>query len=226
MLAQILLPLLLAATSALAVSLPRGKTCSVPTTALNLQPPFPPLSTPPRYVALGVGVQNYTCSASGNYTSVGAVADLFDISCLYGTKEFAKIQNDAFDIWKKCPKFDPSESNLINELRQKFKIPLLGYHYFINDNGTLRPKFDLTSTGPNKGNPDAFVVASKALGVPAPNSSQDVDWLLLKALSGKLADEVFRVYTKGGQPPTSCTPGSGPISVKYTTQYWFEGGSL
>lgn len=128
---------------------------------------------------------------------------MFDISCLYGTKEFAKIQNDAFDIWKKCPNFDPSESNLINELCHKFKIPLLGYHYFINDNGTLRPKFDLTSTGPNKGNPDAFVVASKAIGVPAPNSAQDVDWLELKALSGKLADAVFRVYTKGGQPPTS-----------------------
>jgi len=136
-------------------------------------------------------------------SSIGAVADLFDISCLYGTKEFAKIQDDAFDIWKKCPNFDPSKSNLIDELSHKFKIPLLGYHYFINDNGTIRPKFDLTSTGPNKGNPDAFVVASKALGVPAPNSSQDVDWLLLKALSGKLADAVYRVYTKGGQPPTS-----------------------
>ena len=136
-------------------------------------------------------------------SSVGAVADLFDISCLYGTKEFAKIQDDAFDIWQKCPKFDPSESNLINELSHKFNIPLLGYHYFINDNGTLRPKFDFTSTGPNKGNPDAFVVATKAVDVPAPNSAQDVDWLELKALLGKLADSVFRVYTRGGQPPTS-----------------------
>jgi hypothetical protein len=68
MLAQSVLPLLLAATSTLALSFPRGKNCSVPATALNLQPPFPPLSTPPRYVALGVGVQNYTCNSSGNYT--------------------------------------------------------------------------------------------------------------------------------------------------------------
>jgi hypothetical protein len=67
MLAQFLLPLLLAATSTLAGSVPKGKTCSVPASALNLQPPFPPLSTPPRYVALGVGVQNYTCTSSGNY---------------------------------------------------------------------------------------------------------------------------------------------------------------
>jgi hypothetical protein len=68
MLAQSVLPLLLAASSTLAVSFPRNETCSIPATALDLQPPFPPLSTPPRYVALGVGVQNYTCSPSGNYT--------------------------------------------------------------------------------------------------------------------------------------------------------------
>ena len=136
-------------------------------------------------------------------SSIGAVADLFDISCLYGTDEFAKIQDDAFDIWQKCPNLNPSESNLIHELSHKYKIPLLGYHYFINDNGTLHPEFDFTSTGPNKGNPNAFVVAAKAVDVPAPNSSQDVDWLELTAVSGKLADAVYRVYTRGGQPPTS-----------------------
>jgi len=225
MLAQFVLPLLLVATSTLAVSFPRGKNCSVPATALNLQPPFPPLSTPPRYVALGVGVQNYTCNSSGNYTSVGAVADLFDISCLYGTEEFAKIQDDAFDIWQKCPNLDPLNSSLKNELLKEFKIPLLGYHYFIIYNGTLRPDFDFTSTGANKGNQDAFVVAAKAVDVPAPNSVEDIDWLELKALAGKLADAVYRVDTKGGQPPTNCTPGSSPISVKYAAKYWFEGGS-
>jgi len=225
MLAQFVV--LLAATSTLAVSFPRGTSCqcSVPATALNLQPPFPPLSTPPRYVALGVGVQNYTCNSSGNYTSVGAVADLFDISCLYGTEEFAKIQDDAFDIWQKCPNLDPLNSSLKNELLKEFKIPLLGYHYFIIYNGTLRPDFDFTSTGANKGNQDAFVVAAKAVDVPAPNSVEDIDWLELKALAGKLADAVYRVDTKGGQPPTNCTPGSSPISVKYAAKYWFEGGS-
>jgi hypothetical protein len=136
-------------------------------------------------------------------SSVGAVADLLDISCLYGTEEFAKIQDDAFDIWQKCPDFDPLKSNLKKELFYEFKIPLLGYHYFIIYNGTLRPDFDFTSTGANKGNKDAFVVAAKAVDVPAPNSVPDVDWLELKALSGKLADAVYRVDTRGGQPPTN-----------------------
>jgi len=214
---------LLLATATLAVSLHKRHT--IPATALNLSSPFPSptLSSPPRLVALGVGVQNYTCSSSGNYSSIGAVADLFDISCLYGTAEFAKVQDDVYDIWQKC---DPSQSNLVHELLHEFNIPLVGYHYFINDNGTLRPEFDFTSIGPTKGNPDAFVVAAKAVDVPAPNRVQDVDWLELTAVSGKFADEVFRVDTKGGQPPTSCTPGSPPISIKYAAKYWFEGGSL
>jgi hypothetical protein len=119
---------------------------------------------------------------------------LFDISCLYGTAEFDKVQDDAYEIWQNC---DPYE------LHHGLKIPLVGHHYFISDNGTLRPKFDFTSTGPTQGNPDAFVVATKAVDVPAPNRVQDVDWLELTAVSGKFADEVFRVDTKGGQPPTN-----------------------
>jgi hypothetical protein len=163
---------------------------------------------------------------------------LYDISCLYGKAEFAQIQDDVFDFWQKYNGNDPSDPNLINEFLSNFYIPLIGNHYFINDTGTLAPKFDFTSAGPTKGNPDAFVVATKAVDVPAPDSTRDVDWLDLKAVSGKVADDVFRVETRGGQPPTSvsfspslifftclnmrslqCAPGSGPISVKYAAQY-------
>ena len=128
---------------------------------------------------------------------------MFDISCLYGTAEFDKVQNDAYDILRKCDTLDPSESNLANEFSHEFNIPLVGYHYHINDNGTLLPAFDLTSAGPTKGNPDAFVVTTKAVDVPAPDSRHDIDWVELKGLSGKFADAVFRVDTRGGQPPTS-----------------------
>jgi len=224
MISQFFLTLLLA-TSTLAVPLNSRQTCSVPSTALNLQPPFSPLSSPPRFVTLGFGVQNYICDSSGKYSSVGAVADLLDISCLYGTAEFAEIQDDVFEFWQKYNN-DTSDSDLINELLYEFNTPLIGYHYFINDTGTPAPKFDFTSVGPTKGNPDAFVVGTKAADVPAPNSARDIDWLELKAVSGKVADVVFRVETREGRPPTSCVPGSGPISVKYAAQYWFEGGSL
>ena len=116
-----------------------------------------------------------------------------------------------FDFWQTYNGNDPSDSNLINEFLSKFNIPLIGNHYFINDNGTLSPKFDFTSVGPLKGNPNAFVVAAKAVDVPAPDSTRDIDWLELKAVSGEVADEVFRVETRGGQPPTSVSLSSSLI---------------
>jgi len=159
-------------------------------------------------------------------SSIGAVADLFDISCLHGTRKFDKVQNDAYHIWQKCHTLDPSESNLEKDLCQKFRIPLAGYHYFINDNGTLRPKFDFTSTGPTKGNSDAYAVTTKAVDVPAPNSLHDIDWLGLKGLSGKFADEVFRVDTRGGQPPTSVRSSplypTEPLRSFFIVQPWIR----
>ena len=67
MIAQLFLSLLLV-TSTLAAPLDRRDTCSVPATALSVQPPFSPLYSPPRAVVLGVGVQNYTCDSSGKYS--------------------------------------------------------------------------------------------------------------------------------------------------------------
>ena len=144
---------------------------------------------------------------------------MLDISCLYGTAEFAAIQDDVFNFWQEYNGNDTSDANLINEFLSKFNTPLIGYHYFINDTGTLSPKFDFTSAGPTKGNPDAFVVGTKAAGVPAPNSARDIDWIELKAVSGKVADEVFRVETRGGQPPTSVSFSSSLIFFKPIQTY-------
>ncbi|KAI9511575.1 hypothetical protein F5148DRAFT_975031 [Russula earlei] len=210
---------LLLPTATFAATLHRNHTCYVPAGALKTPAPLSSPSSPPRYVTVGIGVQNYTCSPSGNYTSVGAVAELFDISCLYGKPEFVEIQNDAFNIWSNCPSIDPLERGLRHAVHNRWHIDVIGQHYFVNETGVLLPKFDFTSTGVNKGDPDAFVVAKKTADVPAPNHHDDVDWLELERLSGDLANEVFRVYTREGQPPSSCTPGSASISIKYTAQY-------
>ena len=122
-----------------------------------------------------------------------------------------------FDFWQEYNGSDPSDSNLINELPYKFNTPLIGYHYFVNDTGTLAPKFDFTSAGSTKGNPDAFVVGTRAAGAPAPNSARDIDWLELKAVSGKVADEVFRVETRGGRSPTSVSFSSSLIFLPVQT---------
>jgi hypothetical protein len=57
--------------------------------------------------------------------------------------------------------------------------------------------------------------------VASPAGTANVDWLELGNVAGSLAKYVFRVDTKAGQPPASCTPGSRVISVKYSAKYWF-----
>ncbi|ESK92466.1 malate dehydrogenase [Moniliophthora roreri MCA 2997] len=94
---------------------------------------------------------------------------------------------------------------------------ILGEHYFVpNLSGTgISPKWDFTSRA-FKGNADAFVVAARQSATPAPTGKTD-DWLYLTQVQGSLANE--------GPPPASCTPGSAPITVKYTSLYWLTGGT-
>ncbi|KAI0052115.1 hypothetical protein FA95DRAFT_1569480 [Auriscalpium vulgare] len=203
--------------------------CPVPSSVLQVptnQTQLVPPTTAPSYVGLGVGVQNYTCSAAGAYVTAGAYAELFDISCLYNTPSFANIQNDAYNIWNQLPA-SFNVASLIGVFRSLKNFDALGQHYFItNAAGGLSPKFDFTSTGKTSGNPNAYVVAAKVGDLPSPTGPQDVDWLELNGTAGKLASQVFRVNTKAGQPPSSCTPGSPLISVKYTAKYLFYGSTL
>lgn len=182
---------------------------------------------PVSFMAIGVGIQNYTCSSAGTYTSIGAVAELFDISCLYGNKAlFNSIPDIAMAVWNKVHGSKPSELTFPG-----FPDPfLLGEHYFITNpvTGTgVSPKWDFTSRAFN-GNSAAFVVAAKTGGMAAPTGSQDVDWLALNAVTGQgsLASQVFRTDTRLGQPPSSCTAGTPDIQVKYVAKYWLLGGSV
>ncbi|KAF9495004.1 hypothetical protein BDN71DRAFT_1482879 [Pleurotus eryngii] len=202
--------------------------CDISNTEISLPPGLPPPTSPPSYVSVAIGVQNYSCDDTGAYTSVGAVAELFDISCLLGTPAFDHIQGLAFNIWKALPSKVTAEK--VIELLHLAKTPtILGQHYFITNPFTgsgLSPKWDFTSQGATKGNPNAFVVGARSGGVPAPTGPQDIDWLFLTGVQGQLADQIYRVDTRGGQPPATCTPGSAPISAKYASKYWLFGGSI
>ncbi|TFK32009.1 putative malate dehydrogenase, partial [Crucibulum laeve] len=178
-------------------------------------------SLKPSFAAVAIGVQNYTCGSTGTYTNVGAVAELFDISCLYGSSAFDTIQDAAIDIWKIAPPIFPAQE-VIAILHSTNTPAVLGQHYYVTNPLTgqgVNPKWDFTSQGANAGNSNAFVVAAKVTGVSAPTGSQDIDWVDLKALTGSLAQEVYRTDTREGQPPASCTPGSPMISVKYAAKY-------
>jgi hypothetical protein len=191
--------------------------CPIPANAMKLPANQTALSIPadakPVYVAVGVGVQNYTCSDAGTYVTAGAVADLWDISCLIKLGPlFDKVQDLAFGIYNKA-----KSPLLLQGIAQA--LPPLGHHIFIlNADGSKSPLFDFTSSTQRS---DAFIIAKKLGDISSPAGSTNVNWLELGNVSGGLANFVFRLDTKAGQPPASCTPGSPLISVKYTAKYWF-----
>ncbi|PPQ78677.1 hypothetical protein CVT25_010698 [Psilocybe cyanescens] len=201
-------------------------TCSVADAKLVLpagQTALTAPTDPTSFVILGVGIQNYTCTDAGVYTSAGAVADLYDLSCLSKiTPIFNTVQDLAYAAWKIMPA----------SVKTPGGSPLMGYgflgsHFFVTSpSGTgISPVWDYRA-GSAKGNADAFVLAAKVGNIAAPTGSKDVDWLQLKSVQGSLATQIYRTDTRGGQPPASCKPGSAPISVKYVSKYWLFGGSV
>jgi len=188
-----------------------------------------PTNTTPTFVGLAFGVQNYTCTSSNNFTNVGAVAELIDATCLAGSSIFLDLPDTLFSAWNGFNGTSIQDIILDNHIINNTDI--LAQHYFITNPQTgqgVSPKWDFTSSGKFAGNQDAFIVAKGKGTLPAPtNSTRDVNWLDVVNIEGKIADEVFRTDTRGGQPPSSCTFGqTKDISVKYVSYYWFFGGSL
>jgi len=167
----------------------------------------------PQFVGLGMGVQNYTCSAAGTYVSAGAVATLLDASCFVNTPLFTKLPSLASAVSQRSAA-TASIAKLIG------KSPFtLGNHFFVgNAAGGISPEFDFTAS--QKSATD-FVIAAKTGNLASPAGKTNVDWLMLNKVSGGIGTQVFRVDTNGGQPPASCTPGSALISVPYAANYWF-----
>jgi len=230
MLTTTLFSLALAAASAFAA--PNVKrSCDISKAKIDFPAGQTALSQPaaaPSFMGVAIGTQNYTCGTTGTYTNVGAVAELFDISCLYNSPLYSKVADVAFSAWKLAPPSLPPQA-IISKLSMIGSPIILGQHYYVTNpiTGTgVNPKWDFTSQGKTAGNKDAFVIAAKAAVLPAPTGSQDIDWVQLNNIQGKLASQVYRVDTRGGQPPATCTPGSNPITVKYAAVYWLMGSSL
>jgi hypothetical protein len=144
----------------------------------------------------------------GIFRSTGAVAELYDISCLYHSSPdlFATIQQPLYDAW----------ANLTSEVTVQeiaAVAPLLispdvilADHYFIpNAAGTgLSPVWDFRTTKRFQGDQNAFLVGVGAGSVAAPTDpSHNINWLRVGRVSGDAANEVYRIDTIGGQPPTS-----------------------
>ena len=151
---------------------------------------------------------------------------MFDISCLYGTAEFSTIQHDAFYDWDTCPSFDPLEPGLVQEMEDLYGITEDGAYYFVEQNGTLVPVWDLRSDGPFAGNPNAIVFAQKDKSAPSPDGPVNIDWVELKKLSGGLANLIYRVDTVQGQPPSTVGISQFLSALFKSTLYIFRSAHL
>jgi len=189
----------------------------------------PPTNLTLNFVGLAFGVQNYTCSQGNNFTSVGAVAQLIDASCFAASDRFHQLPDILFKEWTDYN--SSSIQEVITAMHVTNPPEILAQHYFVTNPTTgqgVSPKWDFSSSGKFNNNSDAFVVAKSKGTLPAPtNATTDVAWLDVVNVEGKIADEVFRTDTRGGQPPATCVFGqTEDISVKYVANYYFFGGSL
>jgi len=188
-------------------------------------------TTPLAAVGVAFGVQNYTCSTSNVFVSTGAVAEGFDISCLASTDNahLSTIQNDLFNFWNSSQAGNATVQQLIETLPDVVPPSLiLGQHYFINNTaGGISPVWDFRATQRFRGVENAVFVGRVLANTSDANPTENVPWLHLVKVSGDISDEVYRIFTVGGVAPSSCVSGTTKdISVKYTSQYWFYGGSL
>lgn len=189
----------------------------------------PPNYHPPSFVYGAIGVQNYTCDgATSKYKAAGAVAELFDLSCVLLDPIFHKIPDVAYHEW-----YNADEHLTIQQVSEFImkKVPeaSAGQHYFIkNEAGEgLSPVWDARISGvKTKGKSEAIIVAKLDTRAPAPTGSQDVDWLALDGVKGHLATRIFRTDTRGGQPPATCSHPDENISVRYYSNYYLYGASL
>jgi hypothetical protein len=166
-----------------------------------------------KHVAIGRGVQNYTCDLS-NATAVpaaiGAVATLYNASCLVST--YPDLANA---LPKVALQFQVSPASLAPS-----NLAVSGKHFFTN---TTTPFFDLDTNFMKLGSIPCAKNNTAAAPADAPKGLQGepaVPWLKLLARVGATGNlqEVYRLETAGGSAPTNCTGQKATFSVQYAAQ--------
>lgn len=187
--------------------------------ALTLPPsalPPPDASWALRYVALGLGTQNYTCAGAGASAPApaGAVAALYDASARLAGAKASAIPTLAAQALASAK---PAAAGGAPALAPALGMPQLGRHYFAASGA---PTFDLARARPAP----ALLSARKVAAVPAPGA---VAWLELVDDGGGAGygglRAVYRVETAGGLPPASCDGLGASVAVPYAAEYWFYG---
>jgi hypothetical protein len=207
----------------------RPPVCDVSTAQMPIAPE--PLAAPskglkPHHVALGRGTQNYTCAdnrASSVPEAAGAVATLFNISCLASVSPelVTTVANMAIHF---------SVDEAAHRALGPTPWPVSGVHYFqapgvayfnLNE-GSTAGKF---GEAPCQKNGSTVAPAAAAVG---PKGEKAVPWLKLNVIEGATQDikEIYRVDTVGGSPPATCEGMDDTFTVEYAAVYWFWAGKI
>ncbi|KAK4505809.1 hypothetical protein PRZ48_003774 [Zasmidium cellare] len=206
----------------------RGRTtyqgqCNVAAVQMPQAPkPLPPPSEGLTlyHVAVGRGTQNYTCDTS-NATAVpvaaGAVASLFNVTCMSADSPtlLSVIPNVALEL--PTPTANDATSPIYRDIS--------GHHYFTD----LTTAFFNLDTNLNTYGAGGFkkVNASDAPATAVKGQHGQgygaVPWLKLQAKTKDecVFQEVYRINTAGGNPPTSCQGQAAEFEIQYSAEYWF-----
>ncbi|KAL6864049.1 hypothetical protein J3F83DRAFT_186038 [Trichoderma novae-zelandiae] len=219
----------------------------LPATGGATELPPAPAGLELKVIALGLGIQNYSCASVGaDAASTGALAMFYDMSLLYpdsgpnalSIEQFNQLPAFALNHNAVPLHFNDSDAGRVTadgpgaSLAQPFtraapldlgefgKLPFLGHHFFNTDGA---PTFVLARGKFN-------VVAAKKASVPAPGSADPgpmgtgaVAWLALDGnQNSRGATLVYRVETAGGNSH-GCSKAAGQDSTSYAAQYWFFG---
>ncbi|KAM0280834.1 hypothetical protein ACHAQH_003864 [Verticillium albo-atrum] len=245
--------ILLLASLALAAATPvrrqEGSSCAQRTPTLPVNGGATELASPPegsvlKHIALGHGIQNYTCVPGQAAKATGAVAVLYDATALYprrGPNALPTVEHfnalTTTALWgTPLPLNSDGSTEFGASASEPFKapaaldipgqeIPFLGLHYF---DGAGVPTF---LTGTSEADSEAVLKAFKVGDAPAPAGADPgpvgtgaVAWLYLGANPGSRGfTAVYRVITAGGKPK-ECVDDK-PQSVPYATYYWLYGSA-
>lgn len=174
-----------------------------------------------KHVAIGRGTQNYTCgtNATAAPTAVGAVATLFNASCV------ASAYPDLLSILPNVAlQFDLNLAASSTQNLHPADLMMSGHHFFTNSS---TPFFDLNTKNweLGQGGFSKTDALSAPTGASIGQNNQGfgaVAWLKLTARDGTTGglQEVYRLNTAGGNPPETCKDNLGSsFDVQYAAEY-------
>jgi hypothetical protein len=120
---------------------------------------------------------------------------LYNITSLYHTTEFTRIQNDIYGDWNAFQGFDATNPSFVQQLESKYGFSLSGNFYYNPPvDGDMNPVVHFS----NPTVPNANVVAGVTASIESPDGDSNVAWEMMTGVTGQLATTIFQVFTKGG----------------------------